>query len=187
MKTAFIIFNNMTALDFIGIYEPLSRLNSMGIMSDFNWHICSFTKTVKDNNGLSFTPDCIGNSLANYDLVIVPGGFSTRKIQNDSAFIHWLQTAGSARMIASVCTGSLLLGAAGFLKDKTATTHPAAYDDLQPYCKSVSKQRICDQGNIITARGVTSSIDLGLYLVEKISGPETRFKISRQMDYPYNQ
>lgn len=114
---------------------------------------------------------------------IVPGGFSTRKLQKDSAFIQWLQTAKTAGIVASVCTGSLLLGAAGFLKDKTATTHPSAYDDLKPYCKSVSKQRICDQGNIITAGGVTSSIDLGLYLVEKISNPETKLKIASQMDY----
>lgn len=185
MKTAFIIFNNMTALDFIGIYDPLSRLKSMDFMPDFDWRICSFTSTVSDSNGLKFIPDSIGGSLANYDLVVVPGGFSTRKLENDSEFIQWLSTAKSAGKVASVCTGSLLLGAAGFLKDKMATTHPSAYDELKQYCMSISRQRICDQGNVITAGGVTSSIDLGLYLVEKITNPETKLKIAKQMDYPY--
>jgi cyclohexyl-isocyanide hydratase len=186
MRTAFVIYDGMTALDFIGVYDPLSRLKSMDFMSDFNWDICSFTKEVSDLNGLQLIPDSVRRSLSNYELVVVPGGFSTRKLQKDKKFIDWLQSAKSSKRIASVCTGSLLLGAAGFLKDEIATTHPTAYIQLEQYCKSVSKKRICDQGHIITAGGVTSSINLGLYLVEKISNTTTKQKIIEQMDYPYS-
>ncbi len=84
-----------------------------------------------------------------------------------------------------MCTGALLLGAAGFLKGKTATTHPNAFRDLQKYCLSVVNQRVVDEGEVITARGVTSSIDLGLYLCEKLAGREAKEKIRKQMDYPY--
>jgi cyclohexyl-isocyanide hydratase len=85
----------------------------------------------------------------------------------------------------SVCTGALLLGAASFLKDKRATTHPSAFQELKPFCRFVLDNRIVDEGNIITARGVSSGIDEGLYVVERLSGAEARSKIARQMDYPY--
>ena len=79
----------------------------------------------------------------------------------------------------------VLLGAAGFLRDKRATTHPAEYDALRPYCAEVVAKRIVDAGNVITAGGVTSAIDVGLYVVERLAGPDVRHKIARQMDYPY--
>lgn len=85
----------------------------------------------------------------------------------------------------SVCTGALLLGAAGFLQGMRATTHPNAYKELEQYCADVVDERIVDSGNIITARGVTSSIDLGLYVVERLAGIDARNRIAAQMDYPY--
>ncbi|MCK5913732.1 MAG: DJ-1/PfpI family protein, partial [Desulfuromusa sp.] len=94
-------------------------------------------------------------------------------------------TAAPVPLKASVCSGSLLLGAAGFLRGKKATTHPKAYTELARYCAKVSKERIVDEGDVITARGVTSAIDLGLHLVERLAGKETRIEIARQMDYPY--
>ncbi|NOQ42765.1 MAG: DJ-1/PfpI family protein, partial [Desulfuromusa sp.] len=100
-------------------------------------------------------------------------------------FVSWLQTAAPVPLKASVCSGSLLLGAAGFLKGKRATTHPKAYTELVRYCAQVTDQRVVDEGDIITARGVTSSIDLGLHLVERLAGEEVRIEIAKQMDYPY--
>ncbi|HEY9296019.1 MAG TPA: DJ-1/PfpI family protein, partial [Phormidium sp.] len=86
----------------------------------------------------------------------------------------------------SVCTGSLLLGAAGFLAGKIATTHPNAFTELEKYCASVVDKRIVDEGEVITARGVTSSIDLGLYLCEKFCGYDVKEQIRQRMDYPNN-
>jgi cyclohexyl-isocyanide hydratase len=116
-------------------------------------------------------------------LVIVPGGIGTRKLINDTQLLEWLRTSKPCKFKVSVCTGSLLLGAAGFLKGKTATTHPNAFSELQEFCSSVVDQRIVDEGEVITARGVTSSIDLGLYLCEKFAGREVKEKIRQQMDY----
>ena len=89
------------------------------------------------------------------------------------------------KLKASVCTGALLLGAAGFLKGKRATTHPNAFEELRSHCAHVVDDRVVDDGGIMTARGVTSSIDLGLYLVERLAGAEARARIATQMDYSY--
>jgi transcriptional regulator GlxA family with amidase domain len=103
---------------------------------------------------------------------------------NDKSFIEWLKTAEPCKLKGSVCTGSLLLGAAGFLKGKKATTHPETFSKLKRFCSSVIDQRIVDEGDVITARGVTSSIDVGLYLCEKLAGREVKEQIRKQMDYP---
>jgi len=186
MKIAFIIFNQMTTLDFIGIYDPVTRLKSMGFISDLEWDICAYTKTVADDKGLQILPTKVKEPLNTYDIVIIPGGFGTRELKNDNQFIEWIKTSKKVNLKVSVCTGSVIFGAAGFLLGKSATTHPTAFEELRPYCLEVKDLRIVDEGDIITARGVTSAIDIGLYLVEKLAGYEVKEKIAKQMDYPYS-
>ncbi|MFB3132131.1 MAG: DJ-1/PfpI family protein [Rhodothermales bacterium] len=185
MKTAFILFDRLTALDFVGVYDPLTRLRSMQVMPAFAWTLCAFTEEIADDKGLRFSPDAVAEPLDGYDLIVVPGGFGTRPLQHDDAFLDWLRTAEAVPLKVSVCTGALLLGAAGFLKGKRATTHPNGFDALAPYCAHVVDQRIVDEGDVVTARGVTSAIDLGLYLVERLAGEAARARIAKQMDYPY--
>ncbi len=183
MNIAFIIFNGMTALDFIGVYDPVTRLKTMGFIADLQWDICAYTSEVQDTASLRFTPTKVNTSLQSYDMVIIPGGFGTDKLTGDTDFIKWLKTAVDCKYRVSVCTGSLLLAAAGFLKEKRATSHPTAFEKLKLYGVEVVDQRIVDEGDVITARGVTSSIDLGLYLCEKFAGNEVKERIRRQMDY----
>jgi transcriptional regulator GlxA family with amidase domain len=185
VKTAFVIFDGMTIMDFIGIYDPLRRLKTMNIVPDFQWNVCARSAEVVDETGLRVTPDSVDQSLAGCDLLIVPGGMGTRKLQHDAKFIEWLKTAEGAKIKASVCTGALLLGAAGWLKGKRANTHPNAREELKPYCARVVTDRVVDEGNILTAGGVTSGIDLGLHLVERFAGADARARVARQMDYPY--
>jgi len=185
MKTAFIIFDKMTALDFVGVYDPLTRLRSMEIIPDFNWKICALTKDVSDDKGLAFVPDTVAEPLDEYDMIVVPGGFGTRARQHDEGFMRWIKSAAPVKLKTSVCTGALLLGAAGFLAGKRATTHPSAFDELTPYCTAVVNERVVDEGDVVTAQGVTSSIDLGLHLVERFAGREVRVRVAKQMDYPY--
>ena len=78
-----------------------------------------------------------------------------------------------------------MLGAAGFLRGKRATTHPGALRELEPYCDAIVMERVVDEGNVITAGGVSSSIDLGLHVVQRLAGTEARSRIAKQMDYPY--
>ena len=183
MKAAFVIFNRMTALDFIGVYDPVTRLKSMGLMPEFSWDICAFSQQVMDDRGLAFSPGSVGEPLRDYDLLIVPGGLGTRTLVGDACFIEWLKTSAPCELKASVCTGSLLLGAAGLLEGKRATTHPSALQELERYCREVVNQRVVDEGDIVTAGGVTAAIDLGLHLVERLVGEEGKERIRRQMDY----
>ena len=185
MNTAFIIFDQMTALDFVGFYDPLTRLKSMDFMPDFHWQICSFCDDVSDTHDLRFDPDSVKQPLSDFDLLVVPGGYGSRSLQHNEEFLAWLQTAATIPLKASACTGSLLLGSAGFLQGKRATTHPKAYNELARYCSEVSEERIVDEGDIITAGGVTASIDLGLHLAERLAGKEVCIEIAKQMDYPY--
>src|SRR5437763_9784639 len=103
---------------------------------------CSSTRQRTDYRSLPITATRVNKPLAGYDAIIVAGGYGTRALVNDAAFIAWLQTAADCPLKASVCTGSLLLGAAGFLKARRATTHPSAYQDLASFCASVAHERI---------------------------------------------
>ena len=183
MRTAFVIYDGMTTMDFIGVYDPLTRLKTMGFRADFAWDVCAATPIVVDGTGLQLVPGRVGGSLAEYDRIIVPGGSGARLRAADPDFVAWLQTASACQQKVSVCSGSLLLGAAGFLRGRRATSHRGAQADLAQYCAAVLDERIVDEGEVVTVRGVTSSIDLGLYLVEQIAGAEVREKIRRQMDY----
>lgn len=184
MRIAYIIFDNITLLDFIGIYDPISRLKSMGYLPDLTWDICAYSdKKITDNFGLEIVPTQIKNSLANYDAIIIPGGFGTRELQFDSDFIEWIKTAELVKYKISICTGSLLLGAAGYLTDKKATTNFQEYEALKPYCKQVMNERIVEDGGIITAGAVSTSINLGLYLCEKWAGHDAKETIRKKMDF----
>jgi cyclohexyl-isocyanide hydratase len=185
MKAALVVFNRMTFLDFIGFYDPVTRLKSMQIMNDFEWRICSLDRQVVDDRGLSVEIDTVAEPLDAYDMLFVPGGMGTRTLQRDGTFIDWLKTAETVPLKVSVCTGALLLGAAGFLRGLRATTHPNAYAELEPYCGTVVRERVVDEGDIITARGVSSSIDAGLHVVQRLAGADARDRVAAQMDYPY--
>lgn len=184
MKAAFVIFDKMTALDMVGVYDPLTRLKSMNLMPEFDWEICATSPAVCDDRGLCFSATSVAESLAGFDLLVVPGGFGTRPLQYDKKFIRWLKTAAPVPLKASACTGSLLLGAAGFLAGKRATTHPAAIEELRSYCDNILARRVVDEGDLVTAAGVTAAIDLGLHLVERLAGRAARARIAQQMDYP---
>jgi cyclohexyl-isocyanide hydratase len=114
--------------------------------------------------------------------VIVPGGSGTRILTKDKAFLSWLGTAAPVPLKCSVCTGSLLLGAAGFLKDKKVTTHFGEYETLEQFGCTVMKDKIVDDGNIITAGAVSSSLQLGLYLANKWCGKEAEQSIRKWLD-----
>ena len=183
MRIAYILFDGITLLDFVGIYDPLSRIKSKKFIEDFSWDLCGVADSIQDGFGLKVVMDKIKPDLSAYDMVIIPGGFGTRKLQFDDEFIDWIKTAKNVTYKVSVCTGSLLLGSAGFLKNKTATTNFNEYKTLENYCDNVVKYRIVDDGNVITAGAVASSLDLGLYLCEKLVGGEKTEEIRKSMDY----
>jgi transcriptional regulator GlxA family with amidase domain len=183
MRIAYILFNNFTLLDFIGVYDAVLRLRTMNYIPDLQWDMCALTDKVSDELGLTLLTNKSGGSLEGYDAVILPGGVGTKSLQHDPDFIGWIRTASAGAWKISVCTGSLLLGAAGFLKNRKATTHFDYYETLQQYCKEVVADRVVEDGNVITAGAVSSSIDLGLFLCHKWAGAEAAANIRRRMDY----
>ncbi len=183
MKIAYILFDDITLLDFIGFYDPIKNIKTKGFMKNLNWDLCATKKTIKDSFGLEIIVDKIKPNLSSYDMIVVPGGYGTRELQYNIDFIEWLKTAEGANYIVSICTGSLLLGAAGFLNNKTATTNFSAYKLLEQYCEKVVEARIVEDHNIITAGAVASSLDLGLYVTEKLIGKEKSEEIRIGMDY----
>ncbi|HEY9076485.1 MAG TPA: imidazoleglycerol-phosphate dehydratase HisB [Anaerolineaceae bacterium] len=185
MKIAFVLFEGMTALDFFGIYDPLTRLQSMGFMPENSWTTCGLAEVIHDSNGMEFRPAEVKPSLENFNLVVIPGGPGTRTLQNDQATIAWLNTISPHAKIAAVCSGALLLASAGFLQGKRAATHPSTRDQLKAYPEiTVVEERVVADGAIFTSGGVTAGIDLGLYLCARFAGTEAAEKIRRQMDYP---
>lgn len=186
MRIAFVLFDQVTALDFIGLYDPLTRLKTMNLIPDVSWELCAPTPQVFDDRGLKIVATQVGGTLKGFDLLVTPGGFGTRPLQNDPAYIDWLRTGEETPFKASVCTGALLYGAAGWLQGLRATTHPSAYELLRPYCREVvTDARVVDEGPVVTARGVTAALDLGLHLCERLVGVEPVRRMRAQMDYPY--
>ena len=185
MKIAFILYEGLTILDFIGVYDPVSRLRTMGFIPDLEWDVCAFSENVADQSGLGITPIRKPASLSGYDLLIVPGGPGNRNLIRDPAFLKWLQTAAEVPKYAAVCTGALLLAAAGFLEGKYATTHPNAREELETFGVKYLPARIVEDGNVLTAGGVTAGLDLGLFLCRQLTGDANAEKIRQQMDYPW--
>lgn len=185
MKIAFVLYNDVTLLDFAGLYDPISRLKTMGFCPDLEYIVSSSTAKVRSSEGLEIIPDNIGTDFTSCDYVIIPGGDGVKDLMKNTEFIHWIRAVGQDTTIAAVCGGVLLLGAAGLLKGRKATTHPAMQPVLIHFASEVLTDRIVADGKIITAGGVTAAIDLGLYIAERIAGRQTREVIQKQMDYPY--
>lgn len=183
-RIAFFIFPRMTFLDLIGGYDALRRVAGMSIDPEVTHRTIGTAAQVEDDSGLVVRANGVYEDLAPFDLLYVPGGFGTRTLMDDPRCIEYLRTWGRERPVASVCTGALLLGGAGHLEGLRATTHHRAFDLLRPFCREVvTDRRIVDEGRVVTAGGVASALDLGLYLVEKFWGPPARERIAAQMEY----
>lgn len=183
-RIAFLAFPGLTLLDLVGAYDALRRVPLMGIDPRVTHRIIGTKAALEDETGFAFHPDGVFEELKRFDLLVVPGGSGTRRLMHDTGFLDYLQGWGKGRPIASVCTGSLLLGRAGFLKGRRATTHAGSFDLLEPLCKEVVRdERIVDEGTVVTAGGVASSLDLGLYLVERFWGEEARERVAGVMEY----
>lgn len=183
-RIAFLAFPGMTALDLVGGYDALRRVAPMGIDREVTCRIVGTKQSVVDETGLTIVPDGVFEDLGQFDLLYVPGGLGTRPLMHDGRLLDYLKAWPASRPLASVCTGALLLGAAGHLKGRRATTHHLALELLEPYVKEVvADRRIVADGNVVTAGGVSSALDLGLYLVDWLWGEEARERIATVMEY----
>ena len=159
------LFPKFTALDGIGPYEVLQRI------PDFNVTFVGHERGVvrSDNGFLGIEVDATFEEVPRPDVVVFPGGIGTRALLDDERTLDWLRQAhATTTFTTSVCTGSLVLAAAGLLDGLTATTHWVARDILPRYGAIVSEDRVVEHldRRIITAAGVSSGIDMALRLVE---------------------
>lgn len=165
-KIAFLIYPEMTQLDFTGPAEVL------GLMPDAE--IVLVWKTldpVRSDNGITFLPNTTLDDAALYDMVCVPGGIACTDLMEDEACLSWLrEQAKSATYITSVCTGSLILAAAGLLTGYKAGCHWAWADYLTAFGATPTRERVVIDRNRITAGGVTAGIDFGFRIVEERLG-----------------
>ena len=184
MKIAFIILEKMTTLGFLGVYDQVTRLKTMGFRDDIEWDLCAMSEQVTDTTGvLTIKATKVRPDLNEYDMFVIPAGYGRLLFWKDPDFMGWIKTGVNVPYKVAACGGTLFLATAGFLEGKSASTNKNAFKDLEPYCGQVVSQRVVEEGDVITAAGVTSSLDLGLYLVRKIAGPEIMEEIKAQMEY----
>lgn len=165
MNIAIVLFPRMTALDAVGPYEILQRLP--GATITFVGHERGMIRT--ENGFLGLAVDATFDEVTEPQVVIVPGGVGSRPLTKDSVVLDWLRSAHATSLYTtSVCTGSLVLAAAGMLDRLTATTHWACYEELRALGADPTSKRVVEHldQRIITAAGVSSGIDMALRLAE---------------------
>ena len=192
-----LIFDDVEILDVAGPFEvfAVTRLNEelrLQQSSPFKVYLIAQTnKQITAIGGLRLTPDVTISECPELDLLIIPGGWGTRKESKNKILLDWIGnqfTTTNDRLIASVCTGFILLGKAGLLDGRDATTHWRAFDFLQesaPQARILKNVRFTLTEPIFTSAGVSAGIDLALCIVSHFFGTEVGQATARQMEYPY--
>ena len=180
MRIVIPLFDGFTALDVTGPYEVLRMLPGADVVL-----ASARTGPVRDGVGaLALTADVTLADAGPCDVLVVPGGPGSRKGVHDEELTSWIRrTHEGTTWTTSVCTGSLLLGAAGLLKDLRATTHWSAVELLESYGATYTGDRVVFQGKIVTAAGVSSGIDMALALAGRIAGRTTAEAIQLAIEY----
>lgn len=190
-----LIFDDVEILDVTGPFEvfAVTRLNEKQRLqqsSPFKVYLISETKNqIIAIGGLRLTPDVTISECPELDLLIIPGGWGTRKESKNKILLNWIGNQfTNDRLIASVCTGSSLLGKAGLLDGRGATTHWRAFDFLQesaPKARILKDVRFTLTEPIFTSAGISAGIDLALRIVSHLFGTEVGQATARHMEYPY--
>jgi putative intracellular protease/amidase len=180
MDIAIPLFDKITALDAIGPYEVLSRLPGARV----RFVAVTPGPHRTDNRQLTLLAEEPLSAVPRPEIVMVPGGFGTRALMTPNPLLDWIRTAHeTSQWTTSVCTGSLLLGAAGVLRGLEATTHWAALEQLRELGARPTLRRVVEQGKVVTAAGVSSGIDMALTLAARIAGEEVAQSIQLGIEY----
>jgi putative intracellular protease/amidase len=179
MEIAIPLYDRFTALDAIGPYEVLSRLPGAQV----RW-VGPEVRPYATDRGVAVLADATFADVPHPDVIVVPGGTGTREHIDDAPLLDWIRQAhATSTWTTSVCTGSLLLGAAGLLEGLLATSHFAYVDLLPRFGAEIASERVVRQGKIITAAGVSSGIDMALALAALIAGEEIAQAIQLIIEY----
>lgn len=179
MVAAIVLFPNVTLLDAVGPYEALWRVPGL------RTHMVGpDLEPIVGGGGALLQPTATFQDLPTPDVLLVPGGPGTNAAQSDPVLLEYLRSAAAGvTWLASVCSGSLVLGAAGLIDGRRASTYWLSRDDLGAMGVDVSSERVTVDGNLITAAGVSAGIDLGLRLAALLSDDHTGAAIQLAMEY----
>ena len=179
MVIGMLMFPDMTQLDFTGPYEIFTKLPGAEVRT-----VSLSAGPVVATGGLRFLPDARVDDTPAFDVLFVPGGPGVGAVMEDRALLGFVRERGlHARYVTSVCTGALILGAAGLLKGYRATTHWLSLDLLPLFGAIPVSDRVVIDGNRITGGGVTAGIDFALSMVAEIGSPETARMIQLVIEY----
>ena len=181
MEIAIFLYEGMTVLDAIGPYEVLNHLPNATVKM-----VGKQKGLIRADSGyLALNVDYTFNDVPSPDIILLPGATASSVLMmRDPEVIAWVQKAHQTTMwTTSVCTGSLILGSAGVLQGKTATTHWAVLPQLSKLGATPSTERVVRDGKIITAAGVSAGIDMALYLVSQIADKSTARQLQLAIEY----
>jgi cyclohexyl-isocyanide hydratase len=179
LRVVFLVYPNVTQLDLTGPAQVLSRLGDSTV--DLVWKT---RDPVQTDSGFALLPTATLDETEAADILCVPGGFGCVDVMHDDEALDWVRSVGSgAQWLTSVCTGSLILGAAGLLQGYRATSHWAWRDDLKLFGAEPVAERVVFDRNRVTGGGVTAGIDFALALTAKIRGERFAQAIQLGLEY----
>lgn len=178
---AVLLYPGFTALDAVGPYEVLARLPDTRVVFIGR----QAGPVVADTGALTMVAEQAMDEVPEPDVIVIPGGLQgSFAAAADAGYVEWAHTAHvTSTWTTSVCTGALMLGAAGILRGQTATTHWAAKDYLTRYGATYVPERVVENGRVITAAGVSAGIDMGLRLAAHLAGPAVAEAVQLAIEY----
>jgi transcriptional regulator GlxA family with amidase domain len=190
-RISILVFNNVEVLDFSGPFEVFHTARSYCEGPPPIVELVSpTTETIQTVGRMQIQATTSMDRCLHTDLLVIPGGAGTRPLLNQPQVIDWIaQRSRQAILTLSVCTGALLLAKAGLLNQLTITTHHSALSELKqlaPRSDVQTNRRFIDNGEIITAAGISAGIDASLYTVARIYRPETAEQVAHHMEYDWH-
>lgn len=187
-----LVFENVEVLDFAGPFEVFSVAGAEIPDRPFEvFTIGLTTDPVQAVGGLSVLPRYSIEDCPSLDILLIPGGVGSRALLKNDTLLRWIiGRSDKIRLLLSVCTGALVLAKAGLLHNLRATTHHTTFDllaALDPSIEVVTDQRFVDNGDVITAGGISAGIDMSLYVVERLLGTRATDPVTKEMEWQWHQ
>jgi len=179
-----VIFPNVEELDFVAPFEVLSYINKIAPHSTKVLLVAPSLEPVRAFNGLRILPDTSFDECPTLDILLFPGGQGRTQWMKEPSMLQFIQAhQGETTYLTSVCTGAFFLAEAGLLLGKEATTYHSAFDELAAYGVNVVSSKVVKDGKVITAGGVSSGLELGLYLLRELFGAKLAQEVAQKIEY----
>lgn len=183
-----LVFEKIEELDFVGPFEVLSYVNKIKPDSLNVWLISTEEQIIGGYNGVRFFADYTIDTCPHLDVIVVLGGQGRKSVMKNIKVLNFIKSRyNGLKYLSSVCTGSLIIGSTGLLKEKHATTYHTAFDELSEMGVIVQKSKVVQDGKIITGAGVSSGINVGLYLLSKLFDEATAQQVADNIEYVWNK